>query len=73
MSREVDRDTKWFAKADLSGYEHKYIAIVEQQIVSSGEDPGKVYDKAAKKFPGKEIILWKVTGTETLILGIRLK
>jgi len=65
---EVDRDVKWFAKADFSKYEHKYVAIVDQQIVSSGEDPEEVYNKAAEKYPGQEIILWKVTGTETLIL-----
>jgi len=45
-----------------------YIAIVDGQVVEHGDDPGEVYEKARRRFPSKEVVLWKVPREETLIL-----
>ena len=56
----VDKTSKWFAKVDLTPYEGKYVSMVEEEIVYASEDPEKAYLEAKKKYPNKEIILWKV-------------
>ncbi|MFQ6073311.1 MAG: DUF5678 domain-containing protein [Methanosarcinales archaeon] len=60
----------WFATADFKEYVNKYIAIVDQSVVSSGEDPEEVYNKAEKEYPNKEIILWKVPRKDFLVFFI---
>jgi len=59
----------WFVSADLREYADKYIAIVGQRVISSGDDPEKVYNEAKAKYPKEEVILWKVPRKDLLILG----
>lgn len=56
----MDKTFEWFTKADLSKYEDKYISIVNGEIIFADEDPEIVYNNAKTKYPGKEIVLWKV-------------
>ncbi|MFQ5813201.1 MAG: DUF5678 domain-containing protein [Anaerolineae bacterium] len=63
----MDRTFKWFTMADLSKYEDKYISIVEEQVVYADEDPAVAYAEAEKRYPDKEIVLWKVPRSETFV------
>ena len=63
-----DISYEWLLKADLSRFRGMYIAIVDGQVVEHGDDPGEVYEKARRRFPSKEVVLWKVPREETLIL-----
>ncbi len=63
----MDETFNWFTKADLSKYEDKYISIVDKEVVCADEDPEIVYQDAKKKYPDKEIVLWKVPLGETFI------
>ena len=56
----MDKTFKWFTRADLSKYEDKYVSIVEEQVVYADEDPEVAYAEAKKRYPDKEIVLWKV-------------
>jgi hypothetical protein len=59
----------WFVSADLREYADKYIAIVGQRVISSGDDHEKVYNEEKAKYPKEEVILWKVPRKDLLILG----
>jgi len=65
-----DRDVsyEWFLKADLSRFRGKCIAIVDGQVVEHGYDPKEVYERARRRFPLKEVIIWKVPREEAPIL-----
>lgn len=63
----MDGNLSWFASADLRAYEDKYIAIVDDEVVFSGEDPEVVFFTAKGKFPEKEVILWKVPHGDSFI------
>ena len=56
----MDQTFKWFTTADLSKYEDKYVSLVEKRVVYADEDPEVAYAEAKKKYPDKEIVLWKV-------------
>lgn len=66
----MDETLRWFTTADLSMYEDKYIAIVGKKVVCANDDPEVVYTQAKKKFPNKEIVLWKVPHGGTFIFNI---
>jgi len=63
----MDETFSWFTKADLSKYEDKYVSIVDKKVVSADENPDVAYKNAKKKYPGKEVVLWKVPHGETFI------
>lgn len=63
----MDATSEWFIKADLSKYEEKYISIVDKEVVFADEDPEIAYNEAKKKYPDKEIVLWKVPRKGTFI------
>ena len=63
----MDETFSWFTKADLSKYEDKYICIVDKEIACAHEDPEVAYTEAKKKYPDKEIVLWKVPLGEIFI------
>ena len=63
----MDETFRWFTTADLSRYEDKYVAIVNKDVVYANEDPEIVYQNAKKKYPNKEVVLWKVPHGETFI------
>lgn len=63
----MDKTFNWFTKADLSKYEDKYVSIVDKKVVCADEYPEVAYKNAREKYPGKEIVLWKVPQGETFI------
>ncbi|PIU64360.1 MAG: succinyl-CoA synthetase subunit alpha [Armatimonadetes bacterium CG07_land_8_20_14_0_80_40_9] len=67
----MDETLKWFTTADLSKYEDKYISIVDKEVVCADEDPEVAYKDAKKKYPNKEVVLWKVPCGKTFIFQVR--
>ncbi len=67
MSKEFD----FFVKADLSKYKGLYVAIVNDKVVSSGDNAKVVWEEAKKRFPDKTPMLVKIPKEETLILVIK--
>ena len=63
----MDETFNWFTKADLSKYEDKYISIVDKHVVCADDDPEIAYATAKKKYPDREIVLWKVLPGEIYI------
>lgn len=56
----MDETFRWFSTADLTLYEDKYISIVDKQVVFADPDPETAYAEAKKRYPDKEIVLWRV-------------
>jgi hypothetical protein len=69
----MDETFNWFTKADLSKYEDKYVSIVDSKVVSADDNPEKAYEIAKEKYPGKEVVLWKVPHGETFIFQLKEK
>lgn len=51
-------------------YHGKHIAIVDDRIIASGDDPRKVWEVAKKKCPKKQPVLAFVPKEETLVLAV---
>jgi len=58
------------AEAINKKYSGKHIAIVDNKVVASGNDPKKVWEEAKKKHPKKKPVLAFVPKEETLVLII---
>ena len=67
------QEFEFFVKADLKRYEGKYIAIIDQKVVASGDNAKEVLEAANKKYPGRKPLLAKVPKEDALILEIRWK
>jgi len=67
----MDETFRWFTAVDLTEYEDKYVSIVNKKVVCADEEPEVVYLEAKKKYPDKEIVLWKVPRGETSIRKTR--
>ena len=69
MTRAEDRSRNYefYISADLSGYEGKWIAIVDGRIVASGDDAGAVYREAKKKYPDSIIAIDMVPTEDVLV------
>ena len=63
----MDETFRWFTTANLRKYEDKYISIVNKEVVCADEDPEVAYRDARKKYPDKEIVLWKVPRGDAFI------
>ncbi len=63
----MDDALNWFAAADTSKYEHKYVSIVDNHVVRADDDPEVAYLEAKKKCPDKEVVLWKVLPAEHVV------
>lgn len=66
----MDENLAWFLKADLTKYQGKYVAIAKRRVVTSGRDPGRVYEQAKVKFPKDEVVLWKVPLGEVFVFRL---
>lgn len=66
--RKSDATVEWFTRADLRPYAGKYVAIVGRRVAAAGKNPKRVYELAQKRFPGKEIVLWKAIREDMLLL-----
>lgn len=64
----MSKNYEYFLKANLNQYAGKWVAIVNQRVVSSGNDAQVVYKEAKKKFPKEKPSLAKIPSGETLIL-----
>ncbi len=64
----ASREFEFFIKADLSKYEGKYVAIIDEKIVASGDNAKEVWLAAKKKYPDKTPTLAKVPKAEALVL-----
>ena len=64
------KEFEFYLKANLTEYEGKYVAIVEDKVVSSGDNAKEVWEEAKKKFPKKMPMLAKVPRAETFIFKI---
>lgn len=58
----------WYTKADTEKYAGKWIAIVEGEVVASGDDAEKVYREAKKRYPKKKPSLAKIPAEKILVL-----
>ena len=56
----MDKNLAWFINANLKRYRGKYVAIAKGKIVLSGSKPGEIYEKAKRRHPKAEVVLWKV-------------
>jgi len=63
----MDEAFEWFTTADLSEYEDKYVSIVGKEVVYADEDPEIAYTEAKKKYPDREVVLWKVPHDDIFI------
>jgi hypothetical protein len=57
---EVYKSYEWFLKQDLSGYAGKWLAIIDNKVVASGENAAKVIQQANKDYPKKKPFITKV-------------
>jgi hypothetical protein len=65
MTQEFD----FYSVADMSEYSGKWVAIVGQKVIASGEDFKEVYREAKQKAKNKEPMFAQVPKQEeTLIL-----
>ncbi len=62
------KNYEWYIKTDTHRYAGKWIAIVDQKVVASGNDAEKVYRKAKIKYPKKKPSIAKVPMKEILVL-----
>lgn len=58
----------FFVKTDTSKYTGEWIAIAGKKIIAHGKDAEKVYLKAKKKAPDKNISLAKAPAEQMLVL-----
>lgn len=63
----MEKNYEFFMKTDLSRYIGKWIAICNEKIVSSGDNPKEVFTKAKNLCPGHKPLLTKVPEKETMI------
>lgn len=63
----MNKNYEFFMKNDLSPFLGKWIAICDEKVVSSGENPKKVLGEAKKACPGHRPLLAMVPGKETMI------
>lgn len=65
------KEFEFYLKADLSKYEGKYVAIVDDKVVASGDNAKEVIEEAKKKFPDKMPMLAKIPKGDILIFSLR--
>lgn len=53
-------DYEWFLKENLSKYSGKWVAIVDKQVIATGNDAVLVVKEAKSKYPKKRPFLAKV-------------
>lgn len=61
---------EFFLKAPLKKYRGKYVAILGDRVVASGENAKEVWKEARQRYPDKLPTLAKLPKEETLILRI---
>lgn len=64
------KEFEFYLKADLSRYKGKYVAIVEDEVVASGDNAKEVLEEAKRK-TGKTPTLAKIPKEGLLILRLK--
>ena len=64
----MEKEYAFYLKADLHKYEGKYIAIVDNKIVASGDNAKDVLEEAESK-TGKKPLLAKVPTEDTFVFS----
>lgn len=67
----MSKNYEFFVKTDLSKYSGKWIAIMDQKIVATGDSAEDVYKEAKKKYPNKKPSIAKIPSGETLVLVLK--
>jgi len=67
-AEEKNKNYEFYLHADLSEYEGKWIAIVDGNVVASGDTAVEVYNEAKKRFPGESIAVDRVPTKDILVL-----
>ncbi len=62
----TSKEAEFYTKANLHAYEGKYIAIVDEKIIASGDNAKTVFEEAKRK-TGKTPTLAKVPTEDTFI------
>ncbi len=65
-----DKSYEFYINNDLSEYAGKWVAIIDEQVVASGDNAKTVLEAALKKLPDKMPLLAKIPKQEVLILFI---
>lgn len=60
-------EMEWFANADFSMYEGKYIATIGKEVAAFGDNAKLVWEEAKRKFPWAEPIIAKIPTGDLLI------
>ncbi len=63
-----DKSYDFYVNNDLSEYAGKWVAIVGEEVVASGDNAKVVFEEAKRKFPDRLPLLAKVPKDEILIL-----
>ena len=63
-----DRAYEFYINHDLAEYSGRWIAIVDEEVVASGDNARVVLDEAVRKRPGSQPALARVPKDEVLIL-----
>ena len=63
----ANKEFEFYVKADLRKYQGKYVAIVDDKVVASGDNAKEVLEEAKRKYPGKKPLLAKIPTEDTLI------
>jgi len=63
-----DKSYHFFINNDLSEYAGKWVAIVDEEVVASGDNAKEVFEAAKSKFPDRLPALAKIPKDEILIL-----
>ena len=68
----TSKEFEFYVKADLSKYEGRYVAIVGDKVISSGDNAKEVFEEARRK-TGKIPTMAKIPKAEALILTLKWK
>ncbi len=66
----TSKEFEFYLRTDLSKYKGKYVAIVGDKVVASGDNAKEVFEEAKKK-TGKIPTIAKIPKEEALILRIK--
>lgn len=53
---------------NIADYLGKWIAMVDSEVVSKGDNGKEVYAEAKKKFPNREVFIMKVPADTVMLL-----
>jgi hypothetical protein len=64
----TDKSYQFFINHDLAEYAGKWVAIVDEEVVASGDNAKVVQEAALRKYPDRLPLLAKIPKDEILVL-----